>query len=173
MTASTASGTAADPDRDVLRWRNADRVAVRRLLAAFGLRIEVGDVDAGIPGSYWGDEEAGLVGSVVHVRADTPVHSILHESCHYICMDPQRRAGLHTDAGGGYEEENAVCYLQILLADHIDGYGRDRCMADMDAWGYSFRLGSTRAWFERDAEDAVAWLAARGLGEVGVVNEVG
>ena len=33
----------------------------------------------------------------------------------------------------------------------------------MDAWGYSFRLGSTRAWFERDAEDARAWLAARSL----------
>ena len=36
-------------------------------------------------------------------------------------------------------------------------------MADMDAWGYSFRLGSTRAWFERDAEDARAWLAERRL----------
>ncbi|WP_240956269.1 hypothetical protein [Wenzhouxiangella sp. XN79A] len=173
MTAPTASGTAAGPAPDVLRWRDADRAALRRLLAEFGLRIEQCAPDAGIPGSYWGDEEAGLVGAVVHVRADTPVHSILHESCHYICMDPRRRASLHTDAGGGYEEENAVCYLQILLADHVDGFGRERCMADMDAWGYSFRLGSTRAWFERDAEDAVEWLAARGLGEVGVVNEVG
>jgi hypothetical protein len=36
-------------------------------------------------------------------------------------------------------------------------------MADMDAWGYTFRLGSTRAWFEGDAEDALAFLAARGL----------
>ena len=36
-------------------------------------------------------------------------------------------------------------------------------MADMDAWGYSFRLGSTRAWFERDAEDARAWLVEHGL----------
>jgi hypothetical protein len=31
-------------------------------------------------------------------------------------------------------------------------------MADMDAWGYSFRLGTTRAWHDHDAEDAVAWL---------------
>jgi hypothetical protein len=31
-------------------------------------------------------------------------------------------------------------------------------MADMDAWGYSFRLGSTRAWFEADAEDAREFL---------------
>lgn len=36
-------------------------------------------------------------------------------------------------------------------------------MLDMDRWGYSFRLGSTRAWFERDAEDARAWLVAHGL----------
>jgi hypothetical protein len=33
----------------------------------------------------------------------------------------------------------------------------------MDAWGYSFRLGSTHAWFEHDAADARAWLAARAL----------
>jgi len=78
-------------------------------------------------------------------------------------MDEARRAGLHTNAGGDYDEENAVCYLQILLADWLPGFGRARCMADMDAWGYSFRLGSTRAWFENDAEDARAWLAAKSL----------
>ena len=53
------------------------------------------------------------------MRDDTPVHSALHEACHYICMDKQRRNDLDTDAGGGYEEENGVCYLQILLADHL------------------------------------------------------
>jgi len=36
-------------------------------------------------------------------------------------------------------------------------------MQDMDAWGYSFRLGSTRSWFERDAMDAYQWLLAHGL----------
>ncbi len=36
-------------------------------------------------------------------------------------------------------------------------------MADMDAWGYSFRLGSTRAWFEGDAADARAWLERHAL----------
>jgi hypothetical protein len=92
------------------------------------------------------------------VRGDTPLHSILHEACHYVCMDAGRRGGLHTDAGGDYDEESAVCYLQILLADQLPGLGRERMMADMDAWGYSFRLGSARAWFERDAADARAWL---------------
>jgi len=116
-----------------------------------------------IPGSYWGDEEAGLIGNRLYARPDTPLHSILHESCHFICMDEERRATLDTDAGGDYDEENAVCYLQIVLADRIRGYGSAACMADMDRWGYSFRLGSARAWFERDADDAVEGLRARGI----------
>ena len=36
-------------------------------------------------------------------------------------------------------------------------------MADMDRWGYSFRLGSTAAWLAGDAEDARAWLERHGL----------
>ena len=116
-----------------------------------------------IPGSFWGDTEAGLVANNLLLRADTPVHSALHEACHYVCMTPDRRDGLHTDAGGDYDEENGVCYLQILLAGHLPGSGRERMMRDMDAWGYSFRLGSTRAWFERDAADAYQWLLAHGL----------
>jgi hypothetical protein len=29
---------------------------------------------------------------------------------------------------------------------------------EMDAWGYTFRLGSARAWFEGEAFDARVWL---------------
>ena len=57
-----------------------------------------------------------------------------------------------------YEEENGVCYLQILLADYIPEMGCERMFSDMNTWGYSFRLGFSKAWFEKDAEDAVAWL---------------
>ena len=78
-------------------------------------------------------------------------------------MSAERRVDLHTDAGGDYDEENAVCYLQILLADQVSGMGRVRMFADMDAWGYSFRLGSARKWFEQDAEDAKATLSQWGL----------
>jgi hypothetical protein len=78
-------------------------------------------------------------------------------------MDADRRQGLHTNAGGDYDEENAVCYLQILLADRLPGVGRQRMWADMDRWGYTFRLGSARAWFEGDAADAQAWLLYTGL----------
>ncbi|MEE4637824.1 MAG: hypothetical protein V2J42_03710 [Wenzhouxiangella sp.] len=132
-----------------------------KLLNQFGLRLEWIGCNNPIPGSFWGDEEAGLIQNRLYARDDTPIHSILHEACHWLCMDEARRQGLHTNAGGDYDEENAVCYLQILLADQLPGYGRDRCMADMDAWGYSFRLGSARAWFEQDAEDARTWLVER------------
>jgi len=111
-----------------------------------------------IPGSYWGETEAGLIGNTLFVRSDTPLHSALHEACHFICMDDARRAQLHTDAGGDIPEENAVCYLQGLLAESIPGYGRTSLFRDMDAWGYTFRLGSAQTWFEQDASDARAWL---------------
>ncbi|MEQ9562998.1 MAG: hypothetical protein RLN69_10790, partial [Woeseiaceae bacterium] len=92
-----------------------------------------------------------------------PVHSLLHETCHAICMDDERRDNLHRDAGGDDLEECAVCYLQVLLADALPGVGRARIMQDMDRWGYSYRLGSTAAWFERDAGDARQWLQANAL----------
>ena len=116
-----------------------------------------------IPGSYWGESEAGLRADQLYARLDTPVHSILHEACHYICMSPERRSGLDRDAGGDDLEESAVCYLQVLLADALPGVGRHRLCADMDEWGYSFRLGGTRAWFEGDAGDACEWLRLQGV----------
>ena len=133
------------------------------LLAKFQLQLQLQADDEDIQGSFWGASEAGLVGTTVFVRSDTPVHSLLHEACHLICMTSERRAGLDRDAGGDDPEEAAVCYLQILLADHIDGLGRERLMQDMDSWGYSFRLGSTRKWFEEDAEDSRNWLIKYGI----------
>lgn len=147
----------------VLRVADTGIRALAELLQRHGLKLAVhADGDA-IPGSYWGAPEAGVVGTTVHVRADTPVHSVLHETAHVICMTPARRASLHTDAGGDDLEESAVCLLQVLLADELDGVGAARLMDDMDAWGYSFRLGSTRAWFEQDAADALEWLSAHAL----------
>lgn len=149
--------------REVLRLRDVSGGQVGRLLRHIGLEFERISTSEDIPGSYWGEAEAGLVGNQLYARSDTPLHSILHEACHFACMDEKRRASLDTDAGGDYEEENAVCYLQILLADRIDGFGRERCMQDMDTWGYTFRLGSAKKWFEKDADDAKAWLQERGL----------
>jgi len=147
----------------VLRLSGVDRVAVALLLHRYGLDLTLVAPHELIPGSYWGECEAGLQGCRLYARLDTPIHSILHEACHYICMSPERRVGLDRDAGGDDAEENAVCYLQVLLADELPGVGRDRLFADMDTWGYSFRLGSSRAWFERDAEDARLWLERFGV----------
>ena len=133
------------------------------LLARYGLQLaRVVDGET-IPGSYWGDCEAGLIGTTVYARADTPVHSLLHEAAHLFVLPPERRAAVHTDATDSIEEEDAVCVLQALLGDALPGVGRDRILADMDAWGYTFRLGTAKAYVEQDADTAWQWLAARGL----------
>jgi hypothetical protein len=151
------------PRPDLLTLAVIGFEAPRALLARYGLQLhEVADA-ADIPGSYWGNPEAGLIGHEVHARADTPLHSLLHETAHLLVMPAERRPNVHTDASDCQLEEDASCALQILLADARPGVGRERLMADMDAWGYTFRLGSARAWFENDAEDALAYLAERGL----------
>ena len=135
----------------------------RGLLARHGLELVLVDDGAAIPGSHWGEPEAGVIGSSVYARRDTPVHSLLHEACHLIVLPAERRAQVHTDATDSVIEEDATCCLQIILADDLPGVGRHRLMGDMDAWGYTYRLGSTRAWFEQDADDARAFLKERGL----------
>ncbi|UNK57863.1 hypothetical protein MNQ95_01745 [Pseudoxanthomonas daejeonensis] len=151
------------PPPGILCLRDIALADAAALLDGHGLTLVLVEDGAPIPGSYWGEPEAGIIGSTVHVRGDTPVHSMLHEACHLIVLPPERRATVHTDATDSVAEEDATCYLQIVLADTLPGVGSARLMADMDAWGYTYRLGSTRAWFEGDAEDARRWLVERGL----------
>ncbi len=143
-------------DSDVTRWQGESSVA--QLLQQYGLTLHTVPNGQPIPGSYWGDDEAGLVDNMLFARHDTPLHSILHEACHYVCMTADRRLELDTDAGGDYDEENAVCYLSIVLADQIDGYSQRLMQKDMDRWGYTFRLGSAQAWFDQDADEVRARL---------------
>lgn len=137
--------------------------SAKALITSYGMKLRQVNDNAPIPGSYWDEPEAGIIGKEVFIRNDTPVHSLLHEFSHAVCMDTQRRENLHTDAGGSDIEECAVCYLQILLADELPNLGRERLMRDMDAWGYSFRLGGTRQWFRHDAEEAHQWLFSNRL----------
>src|SRR6202020_3228717 len=115
----------------VLLVNGIDRLSLRVLLDRYGLILQLVAPDEVIPGSYWGEREAGLMGSKIFARMDTPLHSVLHESAHFICMTPERRAGLHTDAGGDDAEESAVCYLQILMAQALPNIGMQRMFADM------------------------------------------
>lgn len=166
MAASEKFSAEAAPtyqEHAVLRLRDIAFDDAARLLARFGLRLQRVPDDAPIPGSYWGECEAGLIGDTVHARADTPVHSLLHEAAHLILLPPDRRAGVHTDATDSIEEEDAACVLQTLLGDALPGVGAARVCADMDAWGYTFRLGSARDYVDRDADSAWAWLVERGL----------
>jgi hypothetical protein len=136
---------------------------IDRFLSRYGLAAERVDPGRSISGSFWGEPEAGIVGHRVFIRSDTPVHSMLHEVCHIVCMSDERRAVLHRDAGSDDLEEAAVCYLQILVADFLPGVGSERLMRDMDSWGYSFRLGSTSRWYAEDAGDARRWLLDHAL----------
>ena len=147
----------------VLLCSETDLTELETLLARFGLSVKFVAENEDIPGSFWKPPEAGLISDTLYIRDDTPVHSALHEACHYICMDEERRTDLHTDAAGDYAEEDGVCYLQILLADFIPEMSKQRMFDDMDEWGYSFRLGSSRAWFEGDAEDAKQWLVTNSI----------
>jgi hypothetical protein len=146
------------PEQGVLRLGEIDFLAAETLLERLGLRLVMLPPGCPIPGSFWGEPEAGVIGPFVYARPDTPVHSLLHEASHLLVAPASRRARIHTDASDCLLEEDATCYLQILLADALPGVGRERMLADMDAWGYRFRLGSARAWFEHDAEDARAHL---------------
>ncbi|MCL1634134.1 hypothetical protein M2650_05745 [Luteimonas sp. SX5] len=147
----------------VLLLRDIAFADAAALLVRYGIKLARVDDGAPIPGSFWGEPEAGLIGDTVYARNDTPVHSLLHEAAHLIVLPPERRAQVHTDATDSVEEEDAVCVLQSLLADVLPGVGSPRVLADMDAWGYTFRLGSARAYVQRDAEAAWSWLIARGL----------
>lgn len=148
---------------DVRRVGADSGAALTRLLARFGIDLKLVATGRDIPASFWGAPEAGIIGTRVYARADTPVHSVLHEAAHVICMTAERRAVLERDAGGDDLEEAAVCYLQVVMARYLPDVGDDRLMCDMDAWGYSFRLGTTALWFENDSADARAWLETAGL----------
>jgi hypothetical protein len=147
----------------VLLVNAIDRLSLELLLDRYGLALQMVAPEEIIPGSYWGEREAGLIGAKLYARLDTPLHSVLHESAHFICMTPERRAGLDTDAGGDDAEETAACYLQVVLAESLPRVGRERMCRDMDEWGYTFRLGRAAAWFAEDAEDARGWLIRHGL----------
>src|SRR6202000_1477111 len=89
-----ASEIGAVGDR-VLLFNALDRIELSLLLERYGLDLVLVAPEEIIPGSYWGEREAGLIGSKIYARLDTPLHSVLHEGAHFICMTPERRAARH------------------------------------------------------------------------------
>ena len=150
-------------NKSVLTVADCSLAPIKSLLKRYQLNLQITQDGDEIPGSYWGDSEAGIIANTIFVRQDTPIHSLLHETCHYICMDEKRRKSIDTNAEGDYDEENGVCYLQILLADDLPKMGSERMMMDMDSWGYTFRLGSAKEWFKHDSSDTLDWLTKHNL----------
>src|SRR6204780_5565737 len=101
-----------------------ERPALLRLLAGYGLDLRLVAPATPIPGSYWGEREAGLQGNVLFARLDTPLHSILHEAAPSVSMPPEPRVVLARNAGGDDGEEGGVCSMQKLLANALAGMAR-------------------------------------------------
>ena len=64
--------------------------AASALLARYGLTLHRVESGESIPGSFWGECEAGIIGHEVFARDDTPVHSMLHEAGHLIVLHSRR-----------------------------------------------------------------------------------
>ncbi len=140
--------------------KNIQISALRPLFDRYRLNLEKVGISNDIPYSFWGAPEAGRYQSTLYVRDDTPVHSLLHEACHFICMPPEQRTIDSHDAGGSALIENACCFPQLVLSDHIPGFNKAIHLHDMNTWGYNFRLGSAACWFYADSDDASQWLIA-------------
>src|SRR3569833_2073887 len=66
--------------------------ALQDVLSPYGIDVlPVPDAQP-IPGTHFGDPEAGLIAHRLYIRSATPVHSALHDACHYLCMASARRA---------------------------------------------------------------------------------
>lgn len=155
--------TAAIPTAaDVLRVADIGLDAPAALLARYGLRLHRVESDAAIPGSFWGEPEAGIIGCDVYVRDDTPVHSLLHEAGHLIVLPAENALRCIPTRPIRWKKKTPPVTCRSCWPSNCLVWAA-RLMADMDSWGYTYRLGSTRAWFEQDAENARSWLDARGL----------
>jgi hypothetical protein len=75
---------AAEPQHPhaVLLWSQDGIAPAAPILTRFGIELHRSSADSPIPGSYFGESEAGLIGNRLYLRPDTPLHSALHEACH-------------------------------------------------------------------------------------------
>lgn len=127
------------------RIRDLSNGSVARLIQRYGLDLETVPAGEAITGSYWGEPEAGIVGNTIYVRGDTPVHSVLHEASHVICMSPDRRASLDRDAGGDDLEECAVCFFADRTRKRATRCRRETTHAGYGRLGLQFSTGQCDA----------------------------
>ena len=143
--------------------KNTSPEALRQVLDKYQLGLTMVAPGSSIPHSFWGAPEAGRQHTELFAREDTPVHSIFHESAHYVCMTDAQRHSPSINAGGSALIEDACCFLQILWSECLIGFNRHIHLHDMNQWGYNFRLGSSTRWFYADSDDARAWLVQENI----------
>ena len=74
------------------------RMAVAVLLTRYGLDLALTAPQEVIPGSYWGETEAGLQGNRLYARLDTPR-----------ALDPARDQSLHLHDAGAPRRPRPRC----------------------------------------------------------------
>ncbi len=62
----------------VLKLSEIDHIKLARLPARYNLELIVVDNEEKIPGSFWGDSEAGLVSNKLYARLDTNAEDALN-----------------------------------------------------------------------------------------------
>lgn len=69
-----------EAEYDVLRFCDIDSQELTELLTAYQIELCLTPDDEPVLGSFWGDEEAGLIGERLNLNTNTPIHSISHTS---------------------------------------------------------------------------------------------
>ena len=88
----------------MLCFEKTNTASLRSVLSLYGIKLIEVAVNLPIPYSFWGTPEAGRIKNKLYVRGDTPIHSILHETCHFVCMSKKQRNLDIFDAKGSFEE---------------------------------------------------------------------
>jgi len=107
-----------------------------------------------------GEREAGLIGAKIFARLDTPLHSVLHESAHFICMTPERRAGLDTDAAETTRKRPRCAICKWFWRTRCRGWAESAYAA---IWMNGLHL---QAWARR----GVVYGGRRGMRAAGLVR---
>src|SRR5690625_7793131 len=69
-------------EQSVLRLDELPPGAAEKLLQRYGLNLQAVAEGQPIPGTFWGEPEAGIIANRQHARPDTPVKYRHHEASH-------------------------------------------------------------------------------------------
>src|SRR5690625_8003398 len=83
-------------EQSVLRLDELPPGAAENLLQRYGLNLQTVAEGQPIPGTFWGEPEAGIIGGTVAARPDTAGQSLPHEAGHPPARTPVRRPHIPT-----------------------------------------------------------------------------